>query len=455
MKILIVGAGRTGCGLIERLAKKNYDITIIDKDKARVDALTDKYNISGVVGSGTSKESLLSVGADTADILFALTPVDEVNILSCMQAKKLGTLRCVARVFQPDFAAERKILQSEENIDYIFNSKYDMAEVAALSIGFPGVVKPEGMFGGYMQMINIKILENSPLAGKSLIEMRSNLGLDILVGTVLRDGKLYVPDGQFIIKAGDKITVASSNDNLLKNLKKLGIVKNNGKNVMIVGGGVTARYLIEMLLEKNKTITVIEADIDRCRKLMEEFPSVKVVYGEGELADILEEEGIASADSVVSLTNNDESNLVTSMFAWSKNVPSILTRVEAPGHLKLLQKVNLDITLSSAEISVDKLARFISNCEAGDAPNEIEKFYTIAGGRAEVMQFTAREDFGKIGIVFKSPEFKLKKGVLVLSILRNGELIMPNGDSAIRAGDKVIIVSDKKNHIENLNEILK
>ena len=327
--------------------------------------------------------------------------------------------------------------------------------MTALSIGFPGVVKPEGMFGGYMQMINIKILENSPLAGKSLMEMRGDLGLDILVGTVLRDGKLYVPDGQFIIKAGDKITVASSNDDLLKHLKKLGIVKNNGKNVMIVGGGVTARYLIEMLLEKNKTITVIETDIDRCRKLMEEFPSVKVVYGEGELADILEEEGIASADSVVSLTNNDEANLVTSMFAWSKNVPSILTRVEAPGHLKLLQKVNLDITLSSAEISVDKLARFISNCEAGDAPNEIEKFYTIAGGRAEVMQFTAREDFGKIGVVFRSSEFKLKKGVLVLSIVRNGELIMPDGNSAIRAGDKVIIVSDKKNHIENLNEILK
>ena len=453
MKILIVGAGRTGCSLIEALSRKNYDITVIDKDGSRVDEITDKYSVNGVVGSGASKETLLAAGADTADILFALTPIDEINLLSCTQAKRTGTLRCVARVFQPDFAAERKDLEQEQNIDYIFNPKYDMAEEAAQSIGLPGIVKPEGIFGGFMQMITVTVLEGSPLAGKTLIDIRKDLDVNVLIGTVLRNGKLFVPDGTFKIEAGDSIGIASGMDELLENLRKIGIVKNPAKNIMIVGGGITARYLIEMLLEKRKNITVIENDINRCRYLMEKYPSIKVSYGEGEISDLLEEEGIASADAVVAVTNNDEINLVTSMYAWSQSVPSILTRVDAPAHLKLLHKVNLDITLSSSEISVDKLIRFIHNCEAGDAPNEIEKYCTVADNKAEVIQFTAGDDFIKEGVLFKEASFKLKKNVLIASIIRNDELIIPGGMSSIQKGDKVIIVSDKKNHVENLNDI--
>ena len=222
---------------------------------------------------------------------------------------------------------------------------------------------------------------------------------------------------------------------------------------MIVGGGITAEYLLNMLLEKRKNISLLESDLDRCRELMERYPAVHVAYSEGELSDVLEDEGIGDVDAVVSLTDNDEANLVTSMYAWSKNVPSILTRVEQPGHLKLLHRVNLDITLSPSEISVNKLIRFVHNCEAGDAPNEIEKYCSVADNKAEVLQFTAGDDFIKTGMLFKDTNFKLKKNILIASIIRDGELIIPCGNSCIQKGDKVIVVSDKKNHIENLNEI--
>ena len=179
MKVIIVGAGRTGRSLIEALAKKSYDITIIDKQKDLVDDITDNYNVSGVVGSGASKETLMKAGADTADVLIALTPVDEINLLSCMQAKAVGTLRTVARVFQPDFASERKTLEKEQNIDFIFNPTYDMAEAASLSIGLPGIVRPEGVFGDNMQMITVTVMEGSPLAGKTLIDIRKELEAEI------------------------------------------------------------------------------------------------------------------------------------------------------------------------------------------------------------------------------------------------------------------------------------
>ena len=454
MKIIIVGAGRTGCSLIAALAEKNYDITIIDKQKSLVDDVTDKYNVSGVVGSGASKETLYKAGADTADILIALTPVDEINLLSCVQAKAVGTLHTVARVFQPDFAAERKTLEKEQEIDYIFNPKYDMAEESARSIGLPGIVKPEGLFGEQMQMATVTMLPDSPLNGKSLYEIRTNLDDEILIATVLRAGKLYVPDGKFIIEAGDKIGIAAKKDRMIKILQKIGIISNSAKKVMIVGGGITAEYLIEMLISARKDITVIEADLDRCSALMERYPNVKISFWKGEMGEVLEEEGIASMDALVSLTDTDETNLVTSMYAWSRNVPSILTRIEAPGHLNLLHRINLDITLSPSEISVNKLIRFVHNREAGDAPNDIEKYASVAEGKAEVLQFTANEGFAKIGVQFKDPSFKLKKNIIVASIIRDGEVVIPDGNTSINPGDKVIIVSEKKNRIENLGGIL-
>ncbi|MCR5432213.1 MAG: Trk system potassium transporter TrkA [Lachnospiraceae bacterium] len=453
MKIIIIGAGRTGCALIKALAEKNYDITVVEKQKSIVDTVTDRYNVSGIVGSGASKETLYKAGADTADVLIALTPVDEVNILSCMQAKAIGTLRTCTRVFQPDFAAERKQLETDQGIDYVFNPKYDISEEAAISIGLPGIVKPEGVFGNRMQMVSVTIKNDSPIVGKTLFEVKKELNSELLICTVLRDGKLIVPDGKFTIESEDIIGLAACRENLFDVLNKIGIVRKKTKKVMIVGGSVAAEYLIEMLLKDKKNITLIESDIDRCSELMEKYPDVNVSYGSGELADVLENEHIASMDAVVSLTDNDEMNMVTSMYAWSRNVPSVITSVDAPEHLKLLHRVNLDITLSSSEISVYKLIRFIRNCEVDSETNEIEKYATVADNKAEVLQFSAGEGFKGTDKKFCDPTFKLKKNIIIASIIHNEELVIPNGSSVISKGDKVIIVSEKKNGIERLNDI--
>ena len=453
MRIIIVGAGRTGCSLIETLAgRNNIEITVIEKQKSRVDAITDKYNVNGVAGSGASGETLFAAGADAADYLFALTPIDEVNLLVCMQAKAVGTRHTVARVFQPDFATDDSAAMSGQGIDMIFNPKYDMAMEVGLSVGLPGIVRPVGVFADCIHMISIRVLEGSPLAGRTVNDVRKDLELSLVIATVLRDGKLYVPDGSFRLEAGDSIGVASEIGDLMKNLRALGIVKNPAKKIIIMGGGITTEYLIQMLSGKKK-LTVIETDIERCRELMERYPSVNVVFGEGETADILEEEDIAGTDAVVSLTESDEANLVTCMYAWSHNVPSILTRIDSPAHLKLLHRVNLDITLSSPEISVVRLIRYIYNCEAGDAPNEIEEYCTVADNKAEVLQFTAGDGFKRQGIKLKDPSFKLRKNIAIVSIIHNGELVIPDGKSVIQKGDRVVVVTDKRNRVQNLNEI--
>ncbi|MCR5406294.1 MAG: Trk system potassium transporter TrkA [Lachnospiraceae bacterium] len=454
MKIIIVGLGQTGTTLVKALADEHYDITVVDKDRALVDRITDRYNVNGVTGSGASRETLLAAGADTADAIVALTHIDEINLLSCMQAKALGTRRSGARLLLPDFVHESDSLKEQYDIDYFVKPKSDIAEEIFRNIGMPGFMKLEGYWGDSIQIIDLNILDDSPLAGRTLSDLKHSMKLDMLVVSVIRDDKLYIPDGNFTLKVGDNIGIAAAHENMGITLQALGITKRTVKRIVIVGGGITAGYLMEMLEKDFKNITILENDVHRCRELMEKYPSAKIAYSGGEILDVLEEEQVSEADCIISLTDNDETNLVISMYAWSCRIPSILTRVDKPEHVKLLHRVNIDITVSVTELSVLKMIRFVRNYEMGDADNEIGKFYNIAGNRAEIMEFNATGSFRGANIPFGSKEFRLKKDVLITSIIRNGQLIIPDGTAYIKEGDCVVIASAKHCRIRNLNEIL-
>jgi len=454
MKIIIVGLGSAGSALVKSLAGENYDVTVIDKNKALVDSITDNYNVNGIVGSGASKETLTKAGADTADALVALTHIDEINLLSCMQAKSLGTRRTAARILLPDFVEELDRLKKEYSIDYFVKPKADIAEEISRNIGLPGYIKLEGFFGNKVQMINLSLREDSPLVGKSLMEIKQAIQADIIVGTIIRDGKLYVPDGTFELKVDDQLGIVIDRGKLQETLDKLKIKTKVAKKIAIVGGGITCEYLLGELSGKKKDVTIYDNSINRCRELMEMYPDIKVSYAEGDVTEVLEEEKIEKMDCLISVSNSDETNLVTSMFAWSQNVPSIITRVDKPGHVKLLHKVNMDITVSPTELSVLKMLRFIRNYEIGDAKNGVGKFYMIADGLAEVMEFNVEDDFSRLGIPFKDKSFKLKKDTIIAALIRGDELVIPGGNTSIEKGDVVVVASSKKNHIRNLNEIL-
>ena len=223
---------------------------------------------------------------------------------------------------------------------------------------------------------------------------------------------------------------------------------------VIAGGGTTAEYLADRLSDRHVKLTLLEVDAHRCRELMERYPDARVAYSGGDILDVMEEEHVSEADCLVSLTGNDETNLVISMYAWSCNIPSIITRVERPEHVKLLHRVNMDITVSATELSALKMIRFIRNCEMGDDKNGVSKFYNIADNRAEIMEFHATGDFPLLQIPFADKAFRLKKDVLIASILRDGQLIIPDGSTCIKEGDCVIVTAAKHRYIRNLNEIL-
>lgn len=455
MKIIIVGLGQTGTTLVSALSGDHYDITVVDKDKARVDRITDKFNVNGIAGSGASRETLMAAGADTADAIVALTPVDEINLLSCMQAKALGTGRSGARLLLPDFVHDYESLKKQYSIDYFVKPKSDIAEEIFRNIGMPGFMKLEGYWGDSLQIIDLNILKDSPLAGKTLADIKQSMKLDMLVVSVIRNDKLIIPDGSLMLKEGDNIGIVAAKENILSTLQTLGITKRTVRRIVIVGGGITGQYLTDMIYEDHKNITILEQDVHRCRELMERYPDARIAYSGGEILDVLEEEQVSEADCLISLTDNDETNLVISMYAWSCNIPSIITRVDKPEHVKLLHRVNIDITVSATELSALKMIRFLRNCEMGDAKNGVGKFYNIAGNRAEIMEFAASGDFAGLNIPFGSKEFRLKKDVLIASIIRDGRLIIPDGSASIKEGDCVIITAAKHCLIRNLSEVLK
>ncbi len=454
MKIIIVGLGQTGNLLISSLANENYDVVVIDQDRKLVDAATDRYNVNGVVGSGASRETLLTAGADTADAIVALTHTDEINLLSCMQAKALGTRFAAARILMADFVREAEQLKKEYNIDFFMKPRLDMAEEIYRNIGMPGFSKLEGFWGNEIQLLNMNILEDSVLKDRSLIDIKQSLGLDILVVTVIRDGKLHIPGGDFVLKCDDNINVVIAAKQLNETLAQLGIRRSKTKKIVILGASSSCKYLLRMLEKDHCDITILEHDPGRCREFMEQYPKVHVAFVDGDTLEVLEEEKVASADAVISLTENDETNLVASMYSWSCKIPSIITRVDRPEHVKLLLKVNIDITVSPAESSAVKALRFLRNHEAADSGKNIGKFYLLADGMAEIMEFPAEDDFKCLDTLFRDKAFRLKKDVLIAGIIRGKDLIIPSGNACIRKGDRVILAASRKNHIRSLNEML-
>lgn len=454
MRIIIVGMGQAGSLFAKQISKGNHDVIIVDENKSMIEYMTDNYSVSGVCGNAASRNVLISAGAETADVVVALTQSDEVNLMVCQIAKKCGTKYSVARVNHPDYQNERDYLRDEFQLDYVINSKYDTADVIDKHIGLPGSLKAEGFFGDVATMIKIDVEADSKIANKTLKEIRGKLVPELLVGTILRDGKFVVPTGDEKVLVGDQLEVIVPNNSMNDILVKLNFVKEKAKKVMLIGGGVVAEYLTKMLLEDKKQVTIIEEDAKRCAALVSMFPNVNVVCGNGEDMDVLLEEGMKSTDVCISLTGKDECNLVISLFAWSQNVKSVITKVNTSSYEQLLNKANIHITISPDVITVERLTRFIRNVTVyNEKGNDIKRCYQIANDQAEAIELISYENCKGLNVAIKSQEFKLKKGVVIGAIIHDGKMIIPNGDSKIQAGDHVIAIASVDQHINTFNEI--
>ncbi|MBO4901425.1 MAG: NAD-binding protein [Lachnospiraceae bacterium] len=379
MKIIVVGLGEAGRALVRILDNGNHDIVVIDEKREAVETVTDMFRVNGVVGSGASSQTLKKAGAETADVLVALTHTDEINLLSCMQAKSAGTKLCAARLLMPDLVGEEAELKKQYKIDYFVKPRMDLAEEVYRNIGLPGYVKLESYMDERIYVLDLNAVGSSPLIGRSVAAIRTEVNADMRIGIVIRGKRAMQPKDDLVIKENDTLYIVVRKEELDKAFRALGIKRDRVRDVVIVGGRISGGYLTQKLLAAGKKVTMIVDDVNRARIEMERFPAANVIYAEGDITDVLEEERVEKADAIVSLTDNDETNLVTSMYAWSKKIPSVITRVDKQIHVRLLHKVNIDITVSPTEISVFRIIRFISEAmhENMDEETMITEFLRI------------------------------------------------------------------------------
>lgn len=450
MKIIIVGCGKIGTAMLSNLVDEGHEVVAIDNDPAIITEITNIYDVIGVCGNGADRDVLVEAGADDAELFAAVTDSDELNMLACFLAKRMGASHTIARIRNTEYNDKNLLFmrQQLELSSSINPEKFAARELFNL-IKLPGAMKIESFARGNYEMIELKLKDGSPIIGSSLSELRKKYNQKFLVCVVQRGEEVYIPDGNFVLQAGDRIGIAASVAEGAKLFKALGIMKKQAKNIMIIGAGRTSYYLAQKLLNMGANVTIIDKDRKRCKAIAEFLPGATVIEGDGASQEILLEEGLRTVDAFVALTGMDEENILISIFAMSQKVPQVITKVNRPELAQMAQNLGLDCVISPGKIISDQLSGYARALE-NSMGSEMETLYTLMDDKAEALEFIVREGFEELEIPLK--ELSIKRNVLIAGIIRGRKSIIPSGDDVIHSGDHVILLATGK-RINTLTEI--
>ena len=452
MKIIIVGLGQTGTLLAEIASQEHHEVVVVDTNREVVEKATEKYNVNGVVGSGGSRNILIQAGAESADMLVALTPYDELNILSCMTAKKLGTGNTSARIHLPEFDEDEDYIREEYGIDRLLNPEKEAAREMQRHIELSGALRVEAFFDRKAIIVELEVEDNSPLANQSLQQVKTFFETDMLVVAIHRKNEIIIPNGNVFIKPQDRIEMIVPIQSVSDIFRRLHMKKRQVGSILMVGCGTTGYYLTKELCDAGYSVKILEKDKKRCIKLMRQFPKAQVICGDAIDTKTLKEEGIRRMDACITLTGDDRTNLAVSLFAHSEGVTKVIAKINEMGYEQLLKKTDVNTCVSPSSVIVEELLSVIRNLASSDR-SRIKKLYRIADDKAEAISFEVTDSCKKMNIPFRSADFQLKKGVLVAAIIRGQDIIIPDGNSSMQAGDTVVVVTDTHNVLEEIDDI--
>ena len=451
MKIIIVGAGTVGTVICTQLANDGHNITLVDHDVAVLTELSNKFDIIGVEGNGASVSTLRKAGADKADLLVAVTNQDELNILCCASAKKLGTKHTIARVRNPEYNELMQMLKQDLNLSLTINPELNVAKEISRMLRFPFAAKVDTCYHGRVELAEFVIGENSPLCGMTLAQLHTKLNLRFLICGVVRNGQAYIPKGDFILNVGDNVCVTAHDEEIAHFFKAVGAYKHPVKDVLIVGGGRMTYYLLSFLQKSKISATVIEPDKQRCRELAEHF-DCNIIREDGTNQTVLKEEGIAQTDAFIALSSEDEENAIVSLYAKSQSTKKIITLINAMQYVELFKGVGLDSIVSPKYSTSNEILRYVRSLEV-TKDIEIESLHMLMDDKFEALECVIKEFVdGITGIPLK--QLKLKRNVLIATIVHKDKIIIPSGNDKIETGDTVILFTSDV-EINDIKDILK
>ena len=453
MRIIIAGCGKVGKAIIDSMAEDNHDITAIDTDVKVIETVTNTYDVMAVCGSATSREMLLSAGVNKADLFIAVTTSDEVNMLSCFLARKMGAKHTVARIRETDYNEDGlNFLINELDLSMALNPERLTAETLFDLLKLPSAVNVDNFAGKKLQMLELIIREGSPLANANLMEVRKKCSVPFVACAVQRDDEVHIPTGAFVLAEGDKVAFMIKRTDTHKFLKSIGAVQKQGRDVMILGGSKTAYYLAKILVSNGFFVKIIERDEERCQTLAEILPAgATLIAGDGMNHDLLWEEGIKGTDSFVALTGTDEENILISFYAASLEVPKVIAKVNQGALAALAEHLGLDSIVSPRKLVADALTRY-ARALNNTLSSKVETMYSLMDERAEALEFQVLSDCKLIGVELK--DLNLKPNFIIAGIIRGKETIIPSGKDMIMEGDRVIVIATDA-HLYDLSDVLK
>ena len=454
MKIIIVGGGKIGATLIESLEGEGHDITVVDRDQKVIDEISNIYDVMCVCGNAVDNDTLNEAEVSKADLLISVTDSDEINMLICFIAKKMGASYTVARVRNPEFN-DKRMDQVKQYLDIslTINPELLAAQEIFNILKLPAAINIETFSRRNFEMVELIIREDSNLDGMSLIDLRKKYKANFLICVVKRGEEIYIPDGNFVLKNGDHICLTANFTEIQKLLKMLGLSKKHSKNVMVLGATTTAFYLSKMLLKSGSDVTIIDKDISRCNQFAEKLPNAVVINGDGAQQEVLMEEGITSVDAFAALTGMDEENILISFFAQSQNVPRVVAKVNRNELSSMAEKLGLD-SIVSPKKAVSNVITSYARALQNSLGSNVETMYKLMDGSVEALEFNVQADFKGQRISLK--DIQLKDDVLIAGIIRKRKAFIPTGDDEIVAGDKIIVISkSREQKMNDLADILR
>ncbi len=439
MKITVIGCGKIGCAVIDSLLAEGHEIVAVDNDPDVLSDITNVYDVITVCGSATDSDTLTEAEVDKSELVIAVTGEDEINMLSCFIAKRLGASQTIARIRNPEYNDKSLgFLKKELALSMTINPESLVAKEMFNVLKLPGAVKVETFSRGNFEMIELKLKENSPLDNINLMELKKKHPDNYLVCAVERGGELFIPDGNFVLKSGDKIGLTASSVEIQRLLKKLGLMQKQARNVMILGATRTSYYLSKLLLAGGNTVRLIDADAARCKDFSKLLPGAVIINGDPARQELLLEEGIGSVDALVALTGMDEENILLSYFAIMQNVPKVIAKINRTEFLPTAARLGIETIASPIRSVADVTVRYARALE-NSLGSKVETLYKLMNGNAEALEFEVTADSKIIKIPFRN--LPTRKNVLIAGIIRGRKTIIPSGDDMIMPSDRIVIIS--------------
>ena len=451
MNIIIAGAGKVGYTVARQLAGEGHDVTLIDRDQARLDQAMNEMDVIGYCGNGANLSVLEDAEVRNTDVFIAATSMDEINLVSCQFAKKMGAKHTMARIRTPEYMDRIDTMRDIMELSLALNPDQVAAEEISRVLQFPSATRIETFPDTDFEIITSRIPANSRLHGVPLTELERKFGSKVLICAVERGGEVIIPKGSFVLQEGDMVTITGTHRNLRRFFTSGGSYKKPVRSVMMLGGSRIAVYLTLLLANTGVDVTIIEKDYERSRYLAEVLPTADIICADGTDTSVLQEMGLERADAFVALTSFDEDNIILSMYAEKAGVDKVICKINNEKFQPLIGASLQDTAVSPKDLMAQRIVGYVRALSNSSEDSTIEALYYLVDGRVTATEFVVGPAARCIGRPLM--EMRLRKDVLLACVIRNGTSYIPDGRTVIEAGDKAVVITTNRN-IRALDEIL-